>query len=77
MSELKIPQNLQKRFEKLSEIYNQSKEDRQQFLSFFEQFLNDAEDYHLALEAYKEAEKRGVKPIPMEEVVKKLGLNKY
>ena len=77
MHKIQMPPALEKRFEEVAGKYHISKDGYWlQFLEFFEEFLDDAEDYFYALEAFQSFERGEEKTIPFEEISKKHGLDK-
>lgn len=75
MRKIQLPQDLENRFLKLIEKSKCSDKHWLEFLHFFERFLNDTEDYLIALESLKESEERNEKHIPFEEILKKYNLD--
>ena len=73
--EIEFSLDLERRFLELAQKYQSSKEEWLEVLGFFERFLEDTEDYLMALERTKRIDSGEDKTISFEEVLKEVGLN--
>jgi len=74
MLTIRLPEKMEKRLSQLAEQTHRTK--TYYVKKAIGTYLDDQEDYLLALAAWEDFERSGEKPIPFEEILKKYGLDK-